>query len=395
MPLTAEPLQGDAVALPAARPDALPTPRRAWTRKLPLALLTVLLLAAAVAVLRPQLWAPQTSHAVVASGRIEGREVTLAPKDIQARVKRLLVDEGQTVTAGQLLAELDAAQLDARDRTLAAGIAAVDAQIAQATLDVEYTAKNADANIAGAAAVVSGAEAHLVRASAILAHARADNDRAAALYADSIISRRERDEFETTMRTSDADRDAAEKELAHAQASLTLARASLDTIALKREQLRALRQNREALFGQRAELAASEAERRVLAPADGTILSRPVEVGDVVSPGSAVFVMVDLNRLYVKVYVPEPDIPKLRLGDPADITVDAFPGRHFEARVSKISQQAEFTPKNVETTEERLKLVFGVELALVNPDAQLKPGMPADCAIHWQASRPDGGGHGS
>ena len=96
------------------------------------------------------------------------------------------------------------------------------------------------------------------------------------------------------------------------------------------------------------------------------------------------FVMVDLNRLYLKVYVPEPEIPKLKLGDPAQITVDAFPGRTFPARITRIYDEAEFTPKNVETKEERVKLVFGVELTLVQPDPALKPGMPADCAIRWE-----------
>jgi HlyD family secretion protein len=96
--------------------------------------------------------------------------------------------------------------------------------------------------------------------------------------------------------------------------------------------------------------------------------------------------MVDMNRLYVKVYIPEPDIPKIKLGDPADVSVDAFPGRTFPARVTKIYQQAEFTPKNVETQEERLKLVFGVELSFVRPEGVLKPGMPADGAIHWTST---------
>jgi HlyD family secretion protein len=75
------------------------------------------------------------------------------------------------------------------------------------------------------------------------------------------------------------------------------------------------------------------------------------------------------------------------LGDPAEITVDAFPGRTFPARISKIYDQAEFTPKNVETKEERVKLVFGVELAFVPPDPALKPGMPADCIIRVQTGR--------
>lgn len=107
------------------------------------------------------------------------------------------------------------------------------------------------------------------------------------------------------------------------------------------------------------------------------------------------FRVVDMGQLYVKVYIPEPEIAKLRLGSRAFISVDAFPNRRFAARISKIYEQAEFTPKNVETTEERLKLVFGVELALQSHDGVLKPGMPADCVIEWSEARLDGSGHGS
>ena len=386
------------VPAPALQPSTTetrnPAPQRTRRRWLVAAFVLLLLAVAATAVLRPQLWTTPTATTIVASGRIEGRDVTVAPKDLQGRIKRLYADEGQSVTEGQLLAELDAAQLDARARTLDANLAALDAQIAQATLDVDYTAKNAAATIAGAEALLSGADARVARASAVRASAKADDTRADALLADHVISRREREQFEMALRTSEADLDAAEKEVHHAQANLTLARASVDTVALKRGQLRVLRQNREALVAQQAELAATLAERRIIAPSDGTILSRPVEVGDVVSPGSAMFVLVDLSRLYVKVYVPEPDIPKIRLGDRADVTVDAFRGRRFPARVSRISQQAEFTPKSVETAEERLKLVFGVELTFINPDGVLKPGMPADCVIYWTPS-PHDVGHGS
>lgn len=398
MPLTAEqPVRTEPAAASGAdtRTSAMPAPRgRWWPRALAVAIAAVAL-AAIVVRAWPLFFAAVASQTVPASGRIEGREVTVAPKDIQGRVAHLFADEGQTVRRGQLLAELDAAPLDARRATLTAAVAVVDAQMSQAQIDIDYTAKNSAATIAAADAAVSTAKARIAHADAVLTNASADYERGMALYADNVISRRERDQFELALRTSEADRDAASKDLVHAEANLVLARASTDTISLKRQQLRALRQNREAALGQLAELKANLAERRIIAPADGTILSRPVEVGDVVGPGAAVFVMVDMNRLYVKVYVPEPDIPKLRLGDRVDVSVDAFPGRRFAARVSKISEQAEFTPKNVETVEERLKLVFGVELTFTNPDGLLKPGMPADCVIHWQSSRPVEPAHGS
>lgn len=332
---------------------------------------------------------------VTASGRIEGRDVTIAPKDIQGRVKALYVDEGDTVTKGQLLAELDAKALEARAATLSAAIANIDAQISQATLDVALTARNSDASIAAADAAVSSARAKVGRATALRNNAQADYTRSENLYRQAVISKHEFDQIETALRTSEADLESANKDLTRAQADLALARVSKDTVAVKREQVRALQETRRAAVGQFEETQANLAERQVVAPADGTILSRPVEVGDVVSPGSPLFELVDLRRLYVKVYIPEPDIPKLKLGDLADVTVDAFPNRTFPARISKIHDEAEFTPKNVETAEERLKLVFGVELTFVNPDRLLKPGMPADVTIHWTAGGAAASHHGS
>ena len=133
---------------------------------------TVILAAAALAIALawPSLFAHPPAQVVTASGRIEGREVTVAAKAIQGRVKRLLADEGQAVTEGQLLAELDAAQLEAQYAAASGGVANLDAQIEQASLDVAYTAKNSAASIAAAEAALSSAQAHVVRVNAILAN---------------------------------------------------------------------------------------------------------------------------------------------------------------------------------------------------------------------------------
>ena len=386
-------------ATPQARPaPELPEPGAGRNRRRLLAVLVVLALAAAaVAIGRawPTLFSHPAERIVRASGRIEGREVTLAAKTIQGRVRRLLADEGQTVTRGQLLAELDAAQIEAQVAAAAATVASLDAQVRQASLDVAYTAKNTDANIAAADAELSSARARVVRANAILANSTATAERAGALFEAKAISKNELDAAEMAYRTSRADVTATEKDVARAEANLALARASADMIGLKREQLRALEESRRTAAARLDEARANLAERLILAPENGTIVSRPVEVGDVVSSGTPIFEIVDMRKLYVKVYIPEPDVPKLRLGDPAEVFVDAFPGRSFPARISKIYDQAEFTPKNVETAEERLKLVFGVELTFVTPDAVLKPGMPADCVVHWTPPGPDGPPDGS
>jgi HlyD family secretion protein len=332
----------------------------------------------------PSLFHKPPQYIVSASGRIEGREVTLAAKEIQARVKALLADEGEAVKKGQVLAELESDQLDARFQSLQANVSNLEAQIAQATVDMGYTQKNTGAALQAAQAAVRSTSAHLARAKAVSANATADYQRTASLFKEEIVSKSSLDQATMNYETALADVNAAEKDLAQAEASLAVAQAARDTVKLKAEQIKVLEQSRNAARAQLAEAQANLAERKIYAPTDGTILSRPVEVGDVVSPGSPIFVMVDMSRLYLKVYIPEPDIPKLKLGDQADITVDAFPNTTFPARITKIYEQAEFTPKNVETKEERVKLVFGVELTFVKREPRLKPGMPADSAIHWE-----------
>jgi HlyD family secretion protein len=143
-----------------------------------------------------------------------------------------------------------------------------------------------------------------------------------------------------------------------------------------------------ALKEARAELAEQQRyldEMTVRAPTAGTVLVRTIERGEWVQPGTPLFTMVDLSQLYLKIYVPEPDIGKVVYDQSARVFVDAFPQRFFPARVSKIASEAEFTPKNVETREERVKLVFAVELALdENPGGVLKPGMPADAVVRLE-----------
>jgi HlyD family secretion protein len=364
-------------------PPAKAPPQVRVFRVLTLGIVAVVVAGLSIWVL-PGLIQKPPANVIRATGRIEGRDVTLAAKEIQGRVKNLLADEGDKVQKGQLLAELESQQLDARYAVLAANVADADAQIEQASIDVDFTIKNSAASITAADAAVRGVAARLLRSEAVLANNKAEYERQSGLFQQGVVSRSALDQARMNYQTSAADNDAAEKDLVQAKANLAIAETSKHMIELKQQRLRSLREARRAATAQLAEAQANIEERNLYAPVDGTILSRTVEVGDVVNPGSPIFVMVDMNRLYLKVYVPEPEIPKLHLGDPAQITVDAFPGRTFPARITKIYDQAEFTPKNVETKEERVKLVFGVELTFVQPNPVLKPGMPADCAIHWE-----------
>lgn len=127
----------------------------------------------------------------------------------------------------------------------------------------------------------------------------------------------------------------------------------------------------------------------ITAPTAGTIVARFVDRGEVVSAGSPLLDIVDLDKLYLQVYVPETQIGKLRLGLPAKIYTDAFPEEPFDATVRYIASEAEFTPREVQTKDERVKLVYAVRIYLnENPDHRITPGLPADAVIRWKKETP-------
>ncbi len=275
---------------------------------------------------------------IILSGRIEGRQISVSPK-VQGRIIKLLRDEGDKVRKQELLCEIDSDQITARYRSQLENSEAAFFSVAQA-------------------------KANLGRAKASFEKSKADYDRYSHLLQEELVSKSEFDRIKMQYESSLAEVEAALKVIAQAEANH---RAS-------KEKLR--------------EILSELNETKIYAPSDGVILTRPVEIGEVVNPGSVLYVIVDPNRLYVKVYVPEPDIGKLKLGAPARIYIDAYPDKFFNGRVTKIYEQAEFTPKNVETKEERVKLVFGVEVSVENPEGILKPGMPADVVIKWKESAP-------
>lgn len=135
-----------------------------------------------------------------------------------------------------------------------------------------------------------------------------------------------------------------------------------------------------------AELSRSQiGKTRVLAPRAGIVLERLAEAGEVVAPGQPVAVIADLSIVRLRVFISERDLGRVRLGAEARIRVDAFPDRFFTARVAQVDAQAQFTPRDVHTEDERSRTVYGVMLEASNPETLLKPGMPADAWILWDA----------
>ncbi len=124
------------------------------------------------------------------------------------------------------------------------------------------------------------------------------------------------------------------------------------------------------------------------APAAGVITVRQAELGEVVAPGSPVVTLADLDHIWLRAYIAETDLGKIHWGQNAAITTDTYPGKQYHGRISFISSDAEFTPKSVQTTAERVTLVYRIKIEIDNPNHELKPGMPADAHIQLAATGP-------
>jgi len=175
----------------------------------------------------------------------------------------------------------------------------------------------------------------------------------------------------------------AEAAAAQAKSQVEAARATLD-LALAGARKETIASGRARVEQARGTLATAEAslnQTKVFAPADGRITLRNVEPGELITPGLPIVRVADLKRVWLKVYVPEPQVGLLKLGQKAEVTTDSYPDRRYAGRVIEIAEEPEFTPKNVQTKGERVKLVFGVKIEVENPNQELKPGMPGDAVI--------------
>ncbi|MBP8963739.1 MAG: efflux RND transporter periplasmic adaptor subunit, partial [Opitutaceae bacterium] len=180
------------------------------------------------------------------------------------------------------------------------------------------------------------------------------------------------------------------RELEAAEAACTVAEAkaaaAAEALKLAEEGPRkdAVTAARARVESARASLALAEIQlenTRLVAPLPGVVLSHNIEPGEFVSAGTPVITVADLAHVWVRAYVPQPELGKLRHGQPAEVRTDTFPGKIYHGTVGFISSEAEFTPKSVQTEKERVKLVFRIKIDLENPADELKPGMPADAVL--------------
>ena len=406
-------------------------------RKRIIPILILLVLAGGAYVLTSR--AEAQSGALTASGTIETTDVTVAP-EAGGRVLNVLANEGDTVQAGQVIIQMDDSLLKAQLVQTQQSVAAAQASLkaAQANYDLlkagaqtdqiaaaEQAVKTAEANVAGAQAqlaqMLAGPQAaDIAAAQAAVAKASSDVTFAQQAY-DGVVEGRAtakaygvpggglglmEEKMRAQLQAIQANYDVAQKRLAQlkrgatkdeidqararvaaAEAQQAQLQAQLDQLksGARPEQLAAAQAQIEVAQAQADQSAAAidvlkvQIDRLTLkAPLTGVVLKRSIEPGEVVMPGASLITIGDLTNLYIIVYVSESRYGEVKLGQSVQIKVDSFPGQTFTGTVSHIADQAEFTPRNVQTAEGRATTVFAVRVDVTNVDGKLKPGMPAD-----------------
>jgi len=318
----------------------------------------LILLAAAVGgyYFYPRLFpAPPPDTALRISGNIEAHESQASFK-VPGRIVELPVEEGQWVEAGALLARLDPS--DYRQQM------ALD----EATLRVREA--NLQLALAGTRRQeIEAAQQSVVDAGADLAQKRIDSQRAETLFKKDVVSAEQRDLAATALKRS---------ETAYARAKERLDQLKEGTrpeeIAIARSNVQ---QAREAVELSRIKLGYAE----LRAPRAGVVTVRQAELGEVVQAGTPVVTVADLASVWVRGYIGETDLGRVRWGQAAAVRTDTYPAKTYPGRISFIASKAEFTPKTVETHKERVTLVYRIKIDLENLNYELKPGMPVDATI--------------
>jgi len=307
----------------------------------------------------------QDEHTLVLYGNVDIRETDLAFNNSE-HVDQLLVQEGDRVVEGQLLATLHSERMQAEVDAARARVAAQSAVVAR----LESGSRPQEIRLA---------QANVDAATAKLVDAQATFDRTKNLSSNQAISRQALDDARASI-------DMARAELKAKQESLAL--------LLEGPRLEDIEEARAALKAGEAQLAlALEVlkDTELYAPADGIIRNRILEPGDMVTPQIPVFTMALVDPVWVRTFAPEVDLGKIAPGMTAEVSTDSYPGKTYPGWIGFISPTAEFTPKSVQTTELRTRLVYQVRVYVCNPQDELRLGMPATVSISLDQPKPESG----
>lgn len=320
---------------------------------------------------------------IVANGRIEGDNYIVAAK-FPGRVHEVLAREGQAVKAGEVLATFEDGQVRAKVEQAQQAVNALQAQWNAAQAAFGTSQQELPLAIASARAGVANARATLSKAQAGENQATLDVTRMRALEQEGSVERHRREEAELLLAVRHADRVSAGAGVEVAERTLANTRLGPSRIAAQRAQVNAVAAELDRARAGLAEVNSVASDLSVRAPASGIVTTRIAEPGMVMAAGAPLLELVDLDHLYMTAFIPSIDIGKLKRGLPAQLHIDAFPDRSFPAHLQFIASRAEFTPKDVQTQDERVREVYRTKLYLDgNPGHVLTPGMPADAVIRY------------
>lgn len=292
---------------------------------------------------------------ISASGNIEATEVNVSSK-VGGEVKTLLVNEGSAVNHGDTLAIIDHSTLDLQLKQAEAGVELSDAQLRL----LLNGARSED---------IQQGEEGLKQAEANLKIAEEDDKRIRGLFETKSATQKQKDDAEARNTVALAQYNSAKQtlkklkswarpeEIRAAQARVAQAKSSIDL------------------------LKKTISDCYITSPVSGIVTHKPVEVGELVGQGTTVVTISKLDKVNLMIYISDVELGKVKLGQQAEVRIDTAPNKVFKGKVVYISPTAEFTPKNVQTKEDRVKLVFGIKIEINNPDGTLKPGMPADATL--------------
>jgi HlyD family secretion protein len=352
---------------------------------------------------------PSLPGSIIAlSGRIEGDDSAVAPKT-SGKILEVTVREGDTVKAGQVIARLDDAQVRAREDQARAvltnaqakmqgardQIAVLQQQLQQNQLQTGQSTMDAEGRVRQAQADLTAAEADLVEQQAALRLAEFNRDAYSRLAKTGAASQLQGLQAEVQADQQAAAVASAQRRVESVRGALTTAQANLDNpkiriaqvssteaqIAQQQSTISAAKAETAQAQAQLAEAEADQADLTVLAPFSGTVLTRAAEPGEVVQAGTAIVTLLDLTKVYLRGFVPEGEIGKVKIGQPAHVFLDSSPNQALDGYVLRIDPQATFTPENTYFRDDRVKQVVGVKVQLTQGIGFAKPGMPADGEI--------------
>lgn len=363
----------------------------------------------------------QPENRIVVSGNIELTEVNIAFKTAGRLIERT-VDEGDAVKKGQLIARLDRDQLVAQRAAQVAAIQSAESQLAQsqtavewqkATLSADIETRNADvaSNQARLAELRNGsrpqekldARAAVDAAQSEVERSRKDWERAQTLYKDDDISTAQYDQYrnrwESAVAALNSARErealvlagprieqvnAAKGQVDRAQGALKTAEANTLEMKRREQEISQRRADIERATATLALIDSQLADTVAISPVDGVVLVKSADVGEILAPGTTVVTVGDIEHPWLRGYINETDLGKVKLGSPVHVKTDSYPGKTYNGRVTFIASEAEFTPKQIQTEQERVKLVYRIKIELDNSSRELKSNMPADGEIVLQ-----------